>query len=335
MSIDKLREIVTGETQKQPEAVDVVGESYIKRTETWMESHKNLDRDAKIRQFESDLGARWQFTPNNKEYYWQTLEGMSSLSSDQFRDFTKRDIRSQLDGYKSTEAKENYFRDNAHTWPSYVTEDLEEYFFALKGLNDSKNIERNRINQTLEIQSLLNNKDLKLSPNVSLQSHVEDMLKAYDAGYGEEIDVDDSGRIAVPKDGMKTPVFSMDKERLPLEEEFISLNDLKPLVEKKFKTVLKRERKTLDESEKLAKTTLMNRAENGELPEQFVPNALIDGAALSSDPGSKIESTSMNYILNKVKSGAFGSSAEMMQYYYAMMEGINQTIRRRLTDGQG
>ena len=335
MSIDKLKEIVTGQKGEMPQAEDVLGNSFIQRSESWLEVHKNLSSEDKIKRYERDVGSRWQFTPNNKEYYWQTLENMSSLNGDQFKDFTKRDIRGQLELLKTSEEKEGFFRDNAHTWPSYVTEDLEEYFFSLRGLNDSKSIERNRINQSLELQEILDRQEFKLSPDVSLASHVEDMIKAYDYGYGNEIVVNEDGRIAVPKEGQEMPLFSMPKQNLPLEEEFISMNDLRPLVETKFKKEIKRERNLLEESEKLAKISLMNRAENGELPEQFVVNAILDGAAASEDPGKKLSTVALNHVMKKMDKNAFGDAKDALQYYYSLMTGARQTILRRLNDARG
>ena len=331
--INTLKQIAGGTPEPVQNATDIVGQNLMDQSESWLAQNSHLSPEVKLKQYETDVGGKWQFTANNKEYYWKTVGSLSTLNDQEYQGWVKKDIRTQLDNISTYEGKENFFRDNAHTWPSYAVKDLEEYFFNVRGHNDSKNLERTRITQSLEIEDLLKNKSFALNPEVSLATHTEDFIKAYDLGYTDEIKVDNNGRIAIPQEGEQTAVFSLPETNMGLEEKFISLNDLTPLVEKKLNKDLAETRRQVAESEELVKKSLLSRAETGAIPDQFVHNAIIDGASVYNNPMEQLRQSNNTRLVSQVKQGKFKSYGEMIHAYYSSYNTLKNKLERRITHG--
>ena len=331
-AVNKIKEIIGSNSQPKIQRDDSYGQSLINRSEEWLNTHESYDSKTKLEAWESEF-KDWGFTSNNTEYYWETLKSLSPLDGKDFENFTTNDIRSKIDRMSSLEEKENFFRDNAYTWPSYVLKDLEGYFTNIRGANAGKELERNRLNQIIELKSFLSGKTFDLNPNVSIEAHTEDMVKAYDMGYKEEITIDSNGRVAIPLDGNETPLYTLPSPNLSMEEEFISLNDLRGVVKNSFEPMLKTSRDKQNNLEKQAQRALLSRFKTGEIPQEFRSNVLIDGLGTETDAGQKANQYILEGINEKLKNNMYLSVKDMFIDYKEQLKDLHSKLSRRLEDG--
>jgi hypothetical protein len=327
-----LKDIAGSKPTVKHERNDSFGLSFINKSEQWLQENKDLSSDTKLNQWMTN-NSDWSFTPNNRQYYWDTVETLSPGSKEEVQKNVALNTRNKLQGLKTLEDKENYFRDKAHTFPDYVHKDLEEYFFNLRGINDRKNLEKTRIAQILEVDNL--NKELSpklnLAPDVSLETHTKEYLKAYDMGFSTSMATDSSGRITVPIEGQDVPVFTLPDPTLSLEEEFISLNDLTTKVRDSLKPRLEHSRNEVKESEKLANMALLNRVHT--IPEEFRANVIIDGVIHHKNPVAKTNAVINDLISKEIQAGKIQSHGELSRRFFNMHTTIHDTLFKRINDG--
>ncbi len=330
---DTLKDIASGSPITTLERTDMFGQKFIDNSEMWLNENKNLSPDIKLEEWLLK-NKDWSFTPNNKQYYWDTLENLSPGNTTQVRSTVMGGIREKLDAFSTLEDKENYFRDKAHTWPEYVHKDLEGYFFGLKNINDRKNLDKTRLAQIMEVDGLNADRipSLKLAPDVSLETHTREYIKAYDLGFSD-MKTNAEGRITVPVGGQDVPVFTLEDPKLSLEEEFISLNDLTHRTRVALKPVLEQQREEVKKAERLANIALLNRVERGNIPDEFQANIIIDGVILEDDPIQKTKQTINTIILNKINKGEFAKGGEVARSFFALYKDIHNKLARRMQDG--
>ena len=329
--IDTLRDLAVGSPTTNYDRTDMFGQKFIDKSEQWLTQNKNLSPEVRLEEWKLK-NSDWSFTPNNKQYYWEKVEELAPHPKEHTRQTVLDDITTTLNSFKSLEEKESYFRDKAHTFPEYANKNLEEYFFNLRSINDRKNIEKARISQVMEMDRMLVNTHLNLNPDVSLESHTSEFLKAYDSGFSN-IRTNEEGRITVPIDGVDTPVFSLPDPVLSLEEEFISLNDLTSRVRLSLKPRLELKRMEVLKSEKLANQALLNRVEDDSIPDEFKSNIIIDGIMDDPDPVLKTRNTINSLVRNKIQKGVFEKHGEVSRYVYSLYRDIFNKLERRINDG--
>lgn len=328
-----LRDIAIGSPIVNRERTDTYGQNFIDKSEQWLSNNQALTTDVKLEQWMVN-NSNWSFTPNNKQYYWDTLESLTPGSSQNIRNDIIGGVRDTLTSLSTLEDKENHFRDKAHTYPDFVLKDLEEYFFNLRGINDRKNLEKTRLAQIMEVDKINGRMAdrLKLAPDVSLETHTKEYLKAYDLGFSE-MSTDDNGRISIPVEGIQTPVFSMEDPKLSLEEEFISLNDLTTRVRTFLRPLLKASRAEVKQAEELANKSLLNKITSTTIPEEFKANIIIDGAVYFKNPIAKTNSVINSMISREINNGTYRTSKEVFQRYFSLYKDIHNKLNRRINNG--
>ncbi len=332
MTVNKLKEIVYGPPAERLSSDDTYGQAQINKSNDWLEKHSSLDKKELSEEWLKEF-SDWGFTSNNREYYWETLGEISPLDNEKFKDFTVEDIRKTIDAFPTLEDKENYFRDNASTWPSYVLDSLSGYFTNIRGANAGKDLERNRLGQIMEMRQVLKEKNFKLNPNVSIESHTEEMIKGYDMGYRNEIEVNEEGRLSIPLDGEQVALYTIPELPLSMEESFISLNDLRGVVKDSFKPMLDTSRKEQNRIERRTKKALLNRIKTGEIPKEFRSNVIIDGVLEDKDPAASAKIILLEGIKKKMKSNAYPSIKDMYMDYKNQYLDLMDKLKRRLEDG--
>ena len=276
----------------------------------------------------------WGFTSNNTEYYWETMSRISPLGDTDFKEFTTNDIRKTVDRLPSLEEKENYFRDNATTWPNYVLDSLSGYFTNIRGANAGKDLERNRLGQVMEMKDVLSKKQFNLNPNVSLEAHTEEMVKGYDMGYRDEVEVNEEGRLTIPLDGERVPLYTIPQLDLSMEEAFISLNDLRGVVKNSFKPMLETSRQEQNRIERRTKKALLGRINTGEIPKEFKSNVIIDGVLEDKDPAASAKAVLLESINKNMKNNVYPTVNDMFLDYKNQYMDLMDKVTRRLEDGK-
>ena len=331
--VNTLKDIAMGSPEVNRDRSDTFGQSFIDKSDQWLKDNNDLTTDTKLEQWMVN-NSDWSFTPNNKQYYWDTMERLTPGSSQNTRNNIIGGVRDTLTSLTTLEDKENYYRDKAHTYPDYVLKDLEEYFFNLRGMNDRKNLEKTRLAQIMEvdkINSAMQGK-LSLAPDVSLETHTKEYLKAYDMGFSS-MSTDENGRISVPIEGNQVPVFSLEDPKLSLEEEFISLNDLTSRVRNSLRPLLKASRAEVKQAEELANKSLLSKVTGHSIPEEFKANVIINGVMYYSDPVDKTSATIDSIITKEITNDVYGSSSEVSRRYFSMYKDIYNKVERRINDG--
>ena len=333
MTMNKLKEIASGPKTKVLSNDDTYGQAQINKSDQWLSDNDRLSPKEKTSEWLKKF-SEWGFTANNTEYYWETLGSISPLENEHFKEFTTEDIRSTVDNIHSLEDKENYFRDNATTWPSYVLDSLSGYFANIRGANSGKDLERNRLGQVMEMKQILKEKSFELNPSVSLESHTEEMIKGYDMGYKDEIEINEEGRLSIPLDGVRVPLYTIPELQLSMEESFISLNDLRGVVKDKFKPMLERSRSDQNRTERKTKRALLNRVKTGEIPKEFRSNVIIDGVLEDKDPATSAKTVLLQVINEKFKANSYESVNEMFLDYKTQYMDLMDKVTRRMKDGE-
>ena len=333
MSIDKLRAIVGSKKEVAVDKSDTFGQAQMNKSDQWISTNSNEEPNKKFAKWMEEF-SDWGFTSNNTDYYWDTMQTLSPMNPNDFQEYTTEDIRSTIDRLPNLEEKENYFRDNASTWPSYTLENLGGYFSNIRGANAGKELERNRLGQVIEMKNLLDKNTYELNPNVSIEAHTAEMVKAYDMGYKDEIRVDNSGRLTIPLDGERVAVYTLPNPSLSVEEEFISLNDLRGVVKQRFKPMLDMTRKEQIRVEEKTKAALLGRIKKGEIPKEFRSNVIIDGVLREEDPVAAAKTVMLESINYKLEQGLYNSLSEMYSDYEGQYIDLFDKISRRLEDGK-
>ena len=255
------------------------------------------------------------------------------MGAEKARESISTGVTRNLDNLQTNEEKEFFFRDNASKWPLWLTKDLEEYFLRNKRKIDSKELERARIAQRLEVDSFLNTLEYDLSPDVSIESHTADLLKAYELGYTTEISFED-GRISVPMEDMIVPVYTLPETELSLEDQFIILNDLTPLAKQHLQAPLAKSRDLVKKSERATITGLYQRLESPVISDEFKPSIIIDYAVTTDNPVEAINSAVIRLVTHESESGRLPYPGDSIKYGLDYIERILNVISERLDDGR-
>ena len=169
--------------------------------------------------------------------------------------------------FETIDEKLNYAADNARTWPSYVTQEQLIPNLIQRQEQKSKLMFDARLNSTLSfgnmIDEMVENKSY-LNPRVSMESHGEDLIKAFLYGYDPNLSED--GRVQIALDGNPQDVWTLPTPEASVMERLIASSDLQPMT-KKLKPLLDMSRQKAKEEEELVTLSKFNRLT--EIPEEF------------------------------------------------------------------
>ena len=329
--LDTLHNLVYGTKAPELDTSDIVGQEQINRSEQWLAQNRNVPEGEKLENWMT-YNKDWTFTPNNREYYWDTIAELTPGPNEQARKGIVKNITNRLNELPTQEEKASFYRDNAYSWSRDIHKSLGDYFFELPDMQQQKDIAKLRINQVAEIDRLFNDYIFDLDPHVSLDSHAEDALRAYDMGYGEHLSAKD-GRITVPLDGVDTTAFSLPKPVMGLQQEVISKTDLFGRIKSKLKPQLERSREEARESERIADLALLNRVETGAIPDHFMSNVIIDGVVHDEQPFNRMVSTLHRVVDHKRENGEYVGNGSSARAFYSMYKDIQEKVTRRMESG--
>jgi len=326
--LDKLNDIVYGQQTPQLDTSEITGQESINNSESWLQNNKNFSEKERFESWKT-YNKDWTFTPNNREYYWQKTAELMPGSNEEANKTIVKDIQNKLNKFPTLEEKAAFYRDNAYSWSRNIHESMGDYFFALNDMQTQKDVSKLRMNQISEVDRMFNEYAFDLDPHVSLESHTEDALKAYNLGYGDKISAFD-GRITAPVNGEDTKVFGMPDPKLDVHEDIISKSDLYTRIRKKLKPMLESSRENYRESEKIADIALLNRVEAGSIPSQFISNVIIDGVTYDSDPYSRTMSVIGRVVEGKQQRGEIVGRGGSAREFYSMYKDIQNKVTRRV-----
>ena len=338
MAVDKNYELLSSIASGGPTEVDteaVLGQYWVDRSEQVLEQTKHMEPVERSLVWSREM-EDWDGWAVNKENYWKTKYSLSPLPDEEAKaQHSKSEVESLLK--LRDEEKEYYFRDNAHKWPDHIFKNLEPLFFDTKQKITQKEIERSRITQSLEVGNLLDALDLsRISPDISLDSHVESFLKAYGNGY-TEISVNEQGQLAVPDKGKYGMASLLPDIKNPTDL-IILKNDIKPTIVKKFKSLLDSERKAVVDSEKQTIKSLFNNLESSSIQKVHKTSIIVDHAITNSGnpiEGSRTLSLGIERVMrNEIKQGKYQSFKELVNGLRSYQTETQNTLKERLGYGR-
>ena len=220
----QLQEIVKGPPKESATPTELVAQSQIDRSESFIRTlPSGISGKEKYVEWEKEVARNWVHLPENKDYFWNTREKLYPASEKTFRDEFLQRTSNEVRALSSNYQKYNYFQQKSSGWPKWLQETYSEEMSKSKYILESQSTEYARINYADErdstLNSLLSDKEFRMSPMVSKKSHDEDIYNSLLWGFtSKEIRTNEEGRVSVPLDGTLTPVYSIDPSLFPVHE---------------------------------------------------------------------------------------------------------------------
>ena len=186
--LEKLEEIAndSGYGQQQNyESLDTQLQSHssnmsIKKSEEVAKQAINLYGDDSQKVFDTWYAGTSDFdlNENTKKYYWDKyseLAGNSSVA----KDALSSQVKKKLSSLETTAEKEYYIRDNINRWPDWLTKQYEPSLANLMIVNQTKDMLKGETVYKKATEDKINSllKGSYLSPDISEEDHVKDLLK--------------------------------------------------------------------------------------------------------------------------------------------------------------
>jgi hypothetical protein len=302
----------------------------INKSDQWLKNNASMKPAQRLEEWMVET-KDFMFTPDTVEYYHGIKEELLS-SANKGADGKKtniEDVKDQLKSFQTNEEATAFYRDNAHKWSRDIHNSLGDYFPRVFDIQAQKDLEKGRITQRMAFEQVLRKKELNLDPDVSLESHVRDAVKAFGYDMLDEVTTPD-GRISIPINGKEANSFALDDPPMGATEKFIEYNDLVPAAMPIIKERLEKARKEVAQSEELAKKTMFNKVQTNEIPKEFVSNVIIDGAPSIESGISALKKR----IERQQEQGKFqkvgGASKAFLESYHD----VTETLKRRIEGGR-
>ena len=271
---------------------------------------------------------------HTKDIYYEVLENLHPMGKAHAYGQIRKDFETKIANFDNAEEREGYLRDILPQMPADMLPDMERYFNVNSDMINAKQKQATRAVQYMDFGSLLNRQfsNVSLDPNKSLESHVQDLIKAYGLGYDKDIKYV-NGSVTIPgPEGTRQNTYMMPSNQ-NIEDEFIMQMDLAPIVRTHLKPLLQMARQKTSESEYEATESMfysLNR-----LPRDIQTNVLIDYAvAQEADTLSVVNQGIESIIDREIDEGAIHTIEDIVTSMGIHKDRIKTTITERLTDVQ-
>ena len=305
-------------------------ESFIRASEEFYELNKDLDPETFYHNWNKEVGDSWDIQPDNKEYYYKTLENIDPQGPQAAKDKVLNKITADIATLNTAQEREWKMKDIAHTLPDYAWTEL-DFFKQLdkeKSRIDGQFEETVRIGQYLTYKHALLEKDFTgLDPDKTSSAHAEDYLKGIRENHGDDINVD-NGNFSISLNGQFVPLSSIpDNTSGDIRQLLIENRDIKPLIEKKIKKEhAVAQRKAIKEREETQEYIFKSVSE---IPREFRMNAVKD-YAMRFPNGAEITDQAIRRLVEKEKNVSPLDTIRSFNSYYSDL--LSRT-KRMLNDG--
>jgi len=332
-----LREIVGSQNapiEVRGDPKDAVGEGAITLSELWLEENKHLTPVAKYSRWKTEVRAGARVTPNNKDYMWETEAKLHPKGAKFATEDKLNIIRERLTGLDDTQ-KENYLQDIAREAPPPILNALLLDKTILSSRSASKTQERSRLanihsfdKKARELgQQIFAGNSSGLNPEVSINSHAEDFVKAWSFNR-DDVFVDGDGRIAVTsEEGEIVPVWSLEDSALTWEEQAINYHDLTPVAKRGLKPMLNYSRQN---ARLIDRTATLELGKSVEMqPREFQSSIIVDAALLAEDPMNYTKEAVYKTVNASIERGEKRSLRDVTRDFTSRWEDIRKTTADR------
>ena len=331
-NLDVLKKIVSPTPENVPSVSDLFGQQQVTTNREFLAETTSMPNQDRWSRWNAEVASDWEFTPDNNDEYWNTFRKLWPGTEEEGEGFIKQEVFSSFKD-KAHEEQEQIFRDKLRTWPKSLYPSLEEHFISLKGLNDTKHLEKSIVFSRLELAKALENTELNLDPQVPTEVHTNEWLKLYRGGHDKGIQANEEGRLTYPQNGKRELAFTLpDEEDMSAEEQLIYLKYLKPLVKAKMTSVIERTRKEQLERDKESVNLLALDITNPAILDEHRANIIIAKAKDSENPVEVTRNMMSKVIDSKIESGGIKSIDHLVSQYSKLWNNIRGNVQRRLGD---
>ena len=332
--LNVLRSLAGGPTDPMPNMGELISQNQITDNKIFLSETVGEETFDRWNHWNSDIADEWDFTPDTNEEYWSTFKKLYPGSEEDATGFMRKEVLDSFQG-KPPEEQEMIFRDKFRTWPVEMYDELENHFIQLKGLNDSKQIERSTILHRLELGKILENTNYALDPQVPATQHSRDWLRLYRDGHGSDIKTNENGRLGVGVDGSFKPAFTMgdNQDTMEAEEQLIYHKYLKPLVDTEMKLAVDYNRNTLREEEEDIQFMLSKEIDNPLILDEHKINIIIDVAMGTTNPLQETLGLLDKMVESRMNSKGFLNDKDLVRFYAKQVKNIQSNVEGRLGNG--
>jgi len=290
--------------------------SFITTSEKFFETNKDLDPKTFKDLWDKEIGDSWDIQPDNKDYYYKTLEKIDLQGPQAARNKILTNITTEIASLGTAQEREWKMKDLARTLPNYAWTEL-DFFKDLdleKSRLDGQYEETGRIGQFLTYLHGLIEKDFTgLDPDKTSSAHTEDYLKGIRGGHGDDIKVH-NGNFSISLNGAVVPLNSLPSNTTDdIRQYLIENRDIKPLVQKKIQTEHERsQRVALKEKKETQKYIFENVKQ---LPREFQMNAVRDYAMTQHNSGELTYKAITQLVTEKKSTSAVDSIRDFKSYF--------------------
>jgi hypothetical protein len=313
---------------------DIIGDLEISRMEEWdKNTSSDLKPDRRLALFHSEIESNFRHTPVSTPKFWEIKEKLYSNAGMNAKETISQNIQRKIDRFETIDEKLNYAADNAKTWPSYVTQEQLIPTLIQRQEQKSKLMFDARLNSSLSFGNMLDNmveEQSYLNPRVSMESHGEDLIKAFLYGYDSSLSED--GRVQIALDGQPQDVWTLPTPEASVMERLIASSDLQPMI-KKLRPLLDMSRDKAKEEDRLVTLSKFNRLT--EIPEEFQIPVLVDGAMLSNDPEFSTQEGISRIMERKTKLGKYNSPQSFCRDYFKLMAQVTEYVESKGITNEG
>lgn len=313
---------------------DVIGDLEILRLDDWdKNTSSNLKPDRRLAVFQNEIESNFRHTPKSTPRFWEMKEKLYANAGMNGKETITKTIQRKLDMLSTIDEKLNYAADNARTWPTYVSQEQLLPTLIKQQEKKSKLLFDSRLNSTLSFQNMINKlseDQVYLDPEISLESHGEDLVETF--LYGYDASVSSNGRFQIPLEGANTDVWALPPSDSSVMERLIAVSDLQPLTHK-LKPLLQASRDKAQEEANLVSLSKFNRLT--ELPKEFQIPTLVDGALLSDDPEFSTQEAVGRIMKKNINAGKYNSPQAYARDYFKIMTEITGYVESKGNTQEG
>ena len=213
--IDLLRSIADPNSENTVDHVAVYRENQRNRSETFIAG--NSHRKELLTEWWKDHGNKLE----DREYAWDTAKRISRDPN--FYKNTFATIDGEINSLNNVRKKREYFQEKMGTWNQEIQQRYKNQASAAVEFGQQEDVYHARIAAKQEDLALMSNASerVELNPGVPLATHKKHAEIVSRLGMQSLMQTDQDGFIAVPVDGVITPVYTLSDDvpqASPLEE---------------------------------------------------------------------------------------------------------------------
>ena len=301
--------------------------SFVTSSEEFLEKNKGLDSRTLHTRWEKEIGKSWDIQPDNKEYYYATLEALDPDGPQAARQKVLTRLAEDIGTKITPQEREWKMKDLARTLPEYAWDNGQ----FLELLSKEKGILDGQLEETARVGAILNTKHGLLEqsfdgldPDKTVQAHTEDYLRGLRMGHDKDIRISE-GQFSIPVNGNSVPLSSIaDPENIDLRQAFIEFKDLKPIIEKKVTNAHRiSQAKAMKDREETQKMVFDN---VGNLPREFHTNAIRDYALTQPNSAELTYSTIEKLVRQEKGSSALDQVISFRSYFSDLLSRTRRMI---------